>query len=638
MFLSDYLKNHGSRTFMSLKDQRISGQERLKTAVQELCIYPTVLFLDNFQVVDDSDFKIFRDHLKNSTLVLMSRMQPAFLMEGYESLSSLDRDSSIDLLRELEVKESPEVLEKIYEKTQGHPWSLVQFACLARVLPAKELLDKLPNFGKEQENYMNEECWKHLNEHEKDFLMRASVFRKPLTFEALEVCSKEGTPSDIVLSLAQRFYLAKREEYYYIHDIMKDFAFSKLKEDSRLYIEAQRIASDYYKRKVSAENLLLMFYHSKEAGNHREGLDSVIENISYFWKEGYWSEAREVLEESLDFFKDEETRDDIYFSLGTIVHKLGQWDTAIEYYEKDLEISEKIGDISGIGTTYNNLGSVYARKGQWDTAIDYYEKSLEIKEKIGDIYGIGQTYNNLGLVYADKGQWDTAIDYYEKDLEISEKIGDISGIGQTYNNLGSVYARKGQWDTAIDYYEKSLEIKEKIGDIYGIGQTYNNLGSVYARKGQWDTAIDYYEKDLEISEKIGDIYGMATTWENLAEAYCGKNDIDTALNYCNNSFEVLEKRGDKLNLAEAHRIYGIIFRKRKEFMRSKEELEKSIKIYMELSVIYGLADAYFELAMTFLEIGDKKNTEEYFSKALEIFRKLKVNHKIKKVEEQLKSI
>ncbi|MBU7045425.1 MAG: ATP-binding protein, partial [Theionarchaea archaeon] len=32
IYLSDYLKNRGSRTFMSLKDQRISGQERLKTA------------------------------------------------------------------------------------------------------------------------------------------------------------------------------------------------------------------------------------------------------------------------------------------------------------------------------------------------------------------------------------------------------------------------------------------------------------------------------------------------------------------------------------------------------------------------------------------------------------------------------
>ncbi|MBU7045911.1 MAG: tetratricopeptide repeat protein [Theionarchaea archaeon] len=611
---------------MSLKDQRISGQERLKTAVQELCTYSTVLFLDNFQVVHDSDFKIFRDHLKNSTLVIMSRMQPAFVMESYESLSSLDSDSSINLLRELEVKESPGILEKIYEKTQGHPWSLVQFADLARVLPVKELIDELPNFGKEQENYMNEECWKHLNRNEKDFLMRASVFRKPLTFDTLEVCSKEGTPSDVVLSLAQRFYLVKREEYYYIHDIMRDFSFSKLKEDASLYIEAQRKAADYYGRRISAENLLLMYYHLKEAGNQKEGIDSIIENISYFWKEGYWSDVREVLEESLNFFKDKKTRADIYFCLGSIVDDLGEWDTAIDYYEKSLEIKEKIGHIHGISQTYNNLGLVYAHKGQWDTAIDYYEKSLEIFENLGDIYGIGQMYGNLGLVYAHKGQWDTAIDYYEKSLEIKEKIGHIHGISQTYNNLGLVYYRKGQWDTAIDYYEKSLEIKEKLGDIHGIGQTYGNLGLVYCRKGQWDTAIDYYEKDLEISEKIGDIHGISQTYISLGSLYADKGQWDASIEYYEKSLEIKEKLGDIHGIALTK--YGIA-----DTLRESKEFDKALKLNFESEGIlkrlgdkYNLMNVYCNLAHCFADMNQEDKAYKYYQKYEELRKQLGIEN------------
>ena len=34
------------------------------------------------------------------------------------------------------------------------------------------------------------------------------------------------------------------------------------------------------------------------------------------------------------------------------------------------------------------------------------------------------------------------------------------------------------------------------------------------------------------------------------------------------------------------------------------------KMYTELSVIYELAETYFEMGMTSLEIGDKKNAEE----------------------------
>ena len=677
-FLSDYLKNRGSITFQSLRDQGIPGQERLKTAVQELCTYPTVLFLDNFHELHDAHFQIFKDHLRNSTLVIMSRVQPTFLREGSEDLLTLDEESSFDLLKKLEVNEPPKVLENIYEKTKGHPWSLVRFADLARVLPVNHLLDELPDFGRDQEEYMNEECWKYLNEHEKGFLMRASVFTKPLTFEALEVCSKEIILSEVLFSLVKRFYVEKRGVHYYIHDIMKDFALSKLKENPELYIGAERAAADYYQGRLSAENLLLVYYHLKEAGDRKGAVDSILENIAYFWREGYWSGVRDALEESLDFFEDEETRADIYYCTGMIVYKLSDWDAAIDYYQKSLEIRERIGDIHGMAATYNNLGLVYADKGEWDTAINYYQKSLEIRERIGDIHGMARTYNNLGMIYYRKSEWDTAINYYQKSLEIFEKIGDIHGISQTYGNLGMVYYRKSEWDAAMDYYQKSLEIKKEIGDIHGISQTYCAIGMVYCRKsewdtaikyheksldifekigdiqemartycalglvyadkGEWDTAIKYHEKNLEIKEKIGDIYEMAITWGNLAEAYCGKDDIDTALEYCNNSFEILEKIGDKFYLADVHRIYGIIFRKRKELQKSKEELEKSIKICQELPAIYGLAETFYELAMTLLEIGDTKNAREYFNKALNIFKELNVNHHIKKVEEQLKTM
>ena len=624
--LSDYLKNRGSRTFMSLKDQRISGQERLKTAVQELCIYPTVLFLDNFQVVDDSDFRIFKDHLKNSTLVVMSRVQPAFFMESYESLPSLDRDSSINLLRELEVKESPEILEKIYEKTQGHPWSLVQFAGLARVLPAKELLDELPNFGEKQEDYINEECWRHLNRNERDFLMRASVFRKPLTFDALEVCSKEGTPSDIVLSLAQRFYLVKREEYYYIHDIMRDFSFSKLQEDARLYIEAQRKAADYYGRRISAENLLLMYYHLKEARNHKEGLDSIIESIDYFWKEGYWSDVRDVLEESLDFIKDEMTKARIYCCLGITVNDLGELDRAIDYYEKSLEISERLGDIHEMAIAYGNLGAVYYRKGEWDTAIDYYKKSLEISERLEDIHGIGQTYNSMGLVYADKGQWDTAIDYYEKSLQIFKKIDDTYGMAQTYGNLGAVYYRKGEQDTAVEYYEKSLEISERLGDIHGIGQIYNNLGLVYANKCEWNTAIDYYKKSLEISERLEDIHGIGTTYINLGSVYRKKCEWDTAIDYYEKSLEIKEKIGDIQGMALTKYGTANILHQRKEFDNALNLYLESEEILEKIGDKYNLMKVYHNLILCYEDMNQKDKAYKYYQKYEELRKQLGIEN------------
>ncbi|MCD4840679.1 MAG: tetratricopeptide repeat protein, partial [Methanosarcinales archaeon] len=159
--------------------------------------------------------------------------------------------------------------------------------------------------------------------------------------------------------------------------------------------------------------------------------------------------------------------------IGDICHLTGHWNEAVRGYERVLE---KSNDEKVVSVVYNNLGLVYANKGEWDKAIEFYEKSLETVEKVGDVHGMAQTYNNLGMVYAKKGEWDKAIEFYEKDLKISEKVGDVHGMAKTYNNLGLVYAKKGEWDKAIEFYEKDLKISEKVGDVHGMAKTYNNLG------------------------------------------------------------------------------------------------------------------------------------------------------------------
>jgi tetratricopeptide (TPR) repeat protein len=314
------------------------------------------------------------------------------------------------------------MLEKVYEKTQGHPWSLVCFARLSHVHPVKKLLEEIPDFGEKQHAYVSKECWNHLSEPERDFLMRVSIFARPLSYEALKVCSKTRL-SDVLVSLAKNLFVVKRGEDYYVHDIIKDFALSNLRGDLRLYVEAQREAAEYYQRNLCAENLLLVYYHLKEAGDIREAIDSIIQNIKYFWQEGFWADVEEVLRESLDFFKDEETIMRIYFCLGTIVHKLGEWDKAIDYYEKDLETFEKLGDIHGMAVTKYNIANILRDKKQHNEALKLYFESEKTLKKLGDKLNLMKIYYDFNPCYDDMEQEKRAEEYYQKAEELRLQLG-----------------------------------------------------------------------------------------------------------------------------------------------------------------------------------------------------------------------
>ena len=58
----------------------------------------------------------------------------------------------------------------------------------------------------------------------------------------------------------------------------------------------------------------------------------------------------------------------------------GDYEKALEYYEKDLEISERTlgSDHPSTATTYNNMAGVYKEQGEYEKALEYYEKALTV--------------------------------------------------------------------------------------------------------------------------------------------------------------------------------------------------------------------------------------------------------------------
>jgi len=238
-------------------------------------------------------------------------------------------------------------------------------------------------------------------------------------------------------------------------------------------------------------------------------------------------------------------------NLGLAYKSKGEYDKAISYHEKALEINlittgENNPDTASI---YNNLGSAYNSKGKYDKAIDYYKKALEIVLKtIGENNPITATpYNNIGLAYHSKKEYDKAIDYYKKALEINLKtIGENNPNTATHcNNLGGAYNSKGDYDKAIEYYKKALEINLKtLGENHPNTATHcNNLGGAYNSKGEYDKAIGYHEKALEIDLKtIGENNpNTARDYNNLGMAYDSKGEYDKAIDYHKKAYVIAEK-------------------------------------------------------------------------------------------------
>lgn len=56
-----------------------------------------------------------------------------------------------------------------------------------------------------------------------------------------------------------------------------------------------------------------------------------------------------------------------------------------------------------------DLGNAHYRLGNYKTAIHYYERALKIAKDLGDRSGEGKVYENLGIVHRNLGDYETAI-------------------------------------------------------------------------------------------------------------------------------------------------------------------------------------------------------------------------------------
>jgi len=244
-------------------------------------------------------------------------------------------------------------------------------------------------------------------------------------------------------------------------------------ENSERFQELSEVSAAYYVDKLEGEELS----EEQRAEWQREVMYHLLvadEEQGFDLFTGMFNRARDFYQLStcdllLDLAEEQEgdlspdNRLWLRFGKGQLAHASALWDKALEIWEA-LEGEDLPEGLAG--TLAGDLGLLYKAKGEWDKAIEYYQRSLAIREKVGDERGMSITFNNLGAIYQDKGDWDKAIDYYQRSLKIERKLGDIHGVANSCYNIGMLYCEQGKHRAAISLFEESLTILEKVGDEY----------------------------------------------------------------------------------------------------------------------------------------------------------------------------
>lgn len=191
----------------------------------------------------------------------------------------------------------------------------------------------------------------------------------------------------------------------------------------------------------------------KSIGRLHHEIGSYNEAMSYFQRSLKMNEENENLEGCIT----------CYLSIGGVYQQLNKFDKALENRLKALELARKFGARKYIGLSLQSTGETYASLGDYQKAMDYFNKGLEFLLEIDNKRQIVKTYLDIGDAQIENNKnYNAAIKNYKKAMEISGRSSILFLQKESCKKLYKAYEDIGNYQRSLDYYKKLSAVNDSI--------------------------------------------------------------------------------------------------------------------------------------------------------------------------------
>lgn len=264
--------------------------------------------------------------------------------------------------------------------------------------------------------------------------------------------------------------------------------------------------------------------------------------------------------------------------IGDALINRGDYQKALSYIEKSIEIYEKYNEISSISfaRVLTFEGSINNRLGNYKKARSSLERGLNIyvTKYPESNYRIGATLVWIGDSYVGLGLYEKAKEIYERANFVYSKVrpDNHPDVGWELWHLANAYRLLGNYKMAQQVIEKSISIYSQKS-IFEISETYHVLGKILLDLGDVTSAKKYLESSYNAAR---DYYGKNHTkplyyLSNLAKFYILEGNINKGIEILREILNVLnEKQHKDIFVVHENLAFGLF----QEYLLNKNPQKK----------------------------------------------------------------
>jgi class 3 adenylate cyclase/tetratricopeptide (TPR) repeat protein len=146
-----------------------------------------------------------------------------------------------------------------------------------------------------------------------------------------------------------------------------------------------------------------------------------------------------------------------YFILDLTLVDMGRPNDAV-YSERAMALYAELGRLGPQATIWLNRGYRSWLVGQWQEAVEEYDKARQLRLQLGDAVDAATSTHNIAEVLSDQGRLDEARAMFEESLRVWRAADFSMGVAYAISSLGRVASRGGEFERAAERYQEARDI------------------------------------------------------------------------------------------------------------------------------------------------------------------------------------
>lgn len=200
-------------------------------------------------------------------------------------------------------------------------------------------------------------------------------------------------------------------------------------------------------------------------------------------------------------------------------------------------------------------------------------------------------------------------------------------LGVYYWEKAVIYEDEGQFEQAYHEYMRSIEHLEEAGNSEKLVRTLNDLGHFHIKREDYALGFSVLNRAFRevlyhyVSgvQKVLNLYYLGFGHTKIGEFFSAALFLEEAKNY-NEKTGLLFKAGD-ISL-----LLGVCYKEVSEWQKAFDENFRALTYYELQGDQNQIATVYYNIGISYYEMKEYQQAQEYFEKAKQIF--IKYEHKI----------